>query len=177
MIYGIFEKNFRFFFFQKGCESKRTFAVIAAFFGASGALATSGHVVPGAVAFAEVLWRFDLHGVGQALSEGLDERRDVRPRGRLGKRGRVDGHIGARDVVDFDGQDGDAGALVLEGKVHSPGALRQGNVAHFRVDDHVVVGRETALVRSDPVNQRVRVGVLWGPGPSGAVCVRDFMRK
>ena len=102
--------------------------------GAEHALTAADHVVPGAVALAQVLGRFNLHRVGRTLAKGLDQRVDIRPCRRLGKRGGVDGHVGARDVVHFDGQNRDTGTLVLEGEVYAFRTFAQRNVPHFRIN-------------------------------------------
>ena len=97
--------------------------------------ASAAEQVPVAVALAQVLGRRVLDGVGHADAVGLFDRRQLA----AGRRGREDGergrHLGARDVVDADGQQRDARALVAEREVHA--LLRHRDRAHLRVDDHL----------------------------------------
>lgn len=91
--------------------------------------------VPVAVAFAQVFGRRVLDGVGHADAVRLLDGGQLAAGGRGRERGERGRHLGTRDVVDSDGQERDAGALVAERKVHT--FLRHRDGAHLRVDDHL----------------------------------------
>lgn len=98
---------------------------------------TAALQVPIAVAFAQVFRRRILDGVGHADAVRLLDRGQLTAGGRgreCGERGR---HLRTGDVVDADGQQRNAGALVAECKVNA--FLRHRNRANLRVDDDLEI--------------------------------------
>ena len=74
--------------------------------------------------------------------------------------GKLDGDLGARQVVDLDGEEGEARPLVLEGEVES--LVGRLHAPCLRVDDDLVVLGEPALVGGNPVDELVRLGLPRG---------------
>lgn len=102
---------------------------------------TAALQVPIAVAFAQVFRRRILDGVGHADAVRLLDRGQLTAGGRgreCGERGR---HLRTGDVVDADGQQRNAGALVAECKVNA--FLRHRNRANLRVDDDLEIHTTT----------------------------------
>ena len=73
----------------------------------------------------------------------------------------------ALEVVDLDGEEGEAGALVPEGEVHA--LLGHVDGARLRVDDDFVVVGEAALVGGDHVDLLVALGLPRRRLPSRGV--------
>jgi len=100
---------------------------------------TAALQVPIAVAFAQVFRRRILDGVGHADAVRLLDRGQLTAGGRgreCGERGR---HLRTGDVVNADGQQRNAGALVAECKVNA--FLRHRDRTNLRVDDDLEMTR------------------------------------
>lgn len=119
------------------------------------ALTAATHQVPFAVAFAQIFGHLVLHSIGHALPFSLLDRRHFPTSRSLREVGEIDGDIRTRDVVDFDGQERDASALIAESEIDA--LFGDGHAAHFRIDDHFGVGGESAFVRGYTVYQAIRV--------------------
>ena len=97
---------------------------------------TAALQVPIAVAFAQVFGRRILDGVGYADAVRLLDGGQLAAGRRGGEGGERGRHLRTGDVVDADGQQRDAGALVAESEIDA--FLRHRNRADLRVDDNLV---------------------------------------
>ena len=111
------------------------------------AVASAARKVPLSVPFAEEGGLLDHHRVGHASADRLLDQRDLATRRRGREVGKVDGNLRTADVVDLDGKNGDAGALVPERKVDA--LLRHRYRLHLRVYHHLGVGVEPPLAGGD----------------------------
>jgi hypothetical protein len=110
------------------------------------AFATTAGQRPLPVPFAQIgRGGADHFRVDHATTCGLFYYCDLFAGRRCWKFGEIDGDLRTGYVVDFDGKEGYAGALVAERKVYP--LLRHGNAFHFGVDVHFAVGVEAALAR------------------------------
>ena len=100
---------------------------------------TAALQVPIAVAFAQVFGRRILDGVGYADAVRLLDGGQLAAGRRGGEGGERGRHLRTGDVVDADGQQRDAGALVAESEIDA--FLRHRNRADLRVDDNLVCGK------------------------------------
>lgn len=103
--------------------------------------------VPFAISFAEEGWLFDDHGVVHASADRLFDQRDFATRWRCREVCKVHRDLRTADVVNFNGQDGDASSLIAEREVHA--LLRHWNGLDLRVYNHPGVSVEPSLASSD----------------------------
>lgn len=107
------------------------------------AVASAAGQVPLAVPLAEEGGLLDHNGVRHAGADRLLDQRHLAAGRRCGEVREVDRDLRAADVVNFDGKDRDASALVPERKVDA--LLRHGDRFHLRVYHHLGVRVEPSL--------------------------------
>lgn len=99
--------------------------------------------VPIAVAFAKIFGRRILDGVGNTDAVRLLDGGQLAAGGRGWERGERGSHLRTGDVVDADGQERDAGALVAECEIDT--FLRHRDGTDLRVDDHLRSPKSSSL--------------------------------
>ena len=97
--------------------------------------ATAALEVPIAVAFAKIFGRRIFDGVGNTDAVRLFDGGQLAAGGRGWERSERSSHLRTGDVVDADGQERDASALVAECEIDT--FLRHRNGTDLRVDDHL----------------------------------------
>lgn len=130
------------------------------------AVASAARQVPFPVPLAEEGGLLDHDGVRHAGADRLLDQRHLA----AGRRGRevreVDGNLRATDVIDLDGEDRDASALIPEREVDA--LLGHGDRFHLRVYHHLGVGVEPSLARGyAPCGPGFGQRILF-PGTNGA---------
>lgn len=111
------------------------------------AVAATVGEVPLAVSLAEEGGLLDNHRVIHASADRLLDERHFATRRRRREVREVHGNLRTADVVNFDGQDGDASTLIAEREVHA--LLRHRDRLYLRVYHHPGISVEPSLARGD----------------------------
>lgn len=104
-------------------------------FEASHAFASACRQNPVAVAVAERLRLLNLSGISDTLALGVHDRRQLLAGRRLGEVSEVGDDVGTDQVVDLDGDERQASALVTEGEVDT--LLGDRDAPYLGVDDNL----------------------------------------